>query len=96
MALPAALVAALPGWLAYLLANISMPVGAAIAVGVLVALPLFLIITFLPLGFISGMFGVFLSNIWTLAFRSLQSAGATLPLSTEVPPSLPYQAPVEE
>jgi len=96
MALPAALVAALPGWLAYLLANISMPVGAAIAVGVLVALPLFLIITFLPLGFISGMFGVFLSNIWTLAFRSLQPAGATLPLSTEVPPSLPYQAPVEE
>jgi hypothetical protein len=96
MALPAALVAALPGWLAYLLANISMPVGAAIAVGVLVALPLFLIITFLPLGFISGMFGVFLSNIWTLALRSLQPAGATLPLSTEVPPSLPYQAPVEE
>lgn len=96
MAVPAALAAALPGGLAYLLANLSLPVAAAIAVGVLVALPFFMIITFSPLGFLSGMFAVFLSNIWTLAFRSLQPVGAPPIPNIELPPVLPYHAPAEE
>lgn len=96
LALPGALVAALPGGLAYLLATISLPDAVAIAIGILVALPLFFAVVFSPLGFLGGMFTVFLSNMWTLAFRTLRPAGAPPPLMTEIPPALPYEARQEE
>lgn len=93
MAVPGALVAALPGGLAYLLANFSLPDAVAVAVGILVALPFFFAIVFSPLGFLGGMFTVFLSNMWTLAFRELRPAGSPPPLMVETPPALPYDAP---
>lgn len=96
MAIPGALVAALPGGLAYLIADITLPVAVAVAIGTLVALPFFIIITLSPLSFIGGMFTVFTSNIWTLAFRSLQPVGTPPPLTEEVPPALPFQATAEE
>jgi hypothetical protein len=95
LAIPGALVAALPGGLAYLLANLSLPVGVAVAIGALVALPFFFIIIFSPLSFFSGMFAVFTSNIWTLAFRSLQPIVAPPLPVVEIPPGIPNQPPVE-
>lgn len=96
MAIPGAVVAALPGGLAYLLANISLPAAVAVAVGLLVAIPIFFIITFTPLSFLSGMFAVFTSNMWTLAFRTLTPFGSPLPVSGDVPPALPIETPLEE
>jgi hypothetical protein len=96
MAIPGTLVAALPGGLAYLIADITLPVAVAVVIGMLVAMPFFFIITLSPLSFIGGMFTVFTSNIWTLAFRSLQPVGTPPPLTEEVPPALPFQAPAEE
>lgn len=96
LALPGALVAALPGGLAYLLANISLPDAVAIAIGIFIALPFFFWVVFSPLSFLGGMFAVFTSNIWTLAFRTLQPVGSPPPLSSEVPPALPHEAPQEE
>jgi hypothetical protein len=96
MALPGALVAALPGALAYVLADLSLPMAVAIAVGVLVAMPFFFAVVFSPLSFLGGMFAVFLSNIWTLAFRTLKPQGTPPPVDGEIPPALTFEAPQAE
>ncbi len=89
LAVPGALVAAIPGGLAYWLTSLSAPTVVAVIVAAVVALPLFLTVTFLPLSFLGGMFAVFTSNAWTLAFRQLKQTVAPLPLIPDSPPKLP-------
>lgn len=90
LAVPGALVAAIPGALAYWLTSLSSaPTLVAVIVAAIVALPLFVIITFLPLSFLGGMFAVFTSNAWTLAFRQLKPSVPPLPVITDAPPKLP-------
>lgn len=86
MAVPGVLVAAIPGGLAYWIASLSTPVAVAIVIALIVAIPLFAVIVFLPLSFLGGMFAVYTSNIWTLAFRALQPANA-------YPPAVPFEGP---
>ncbi len=93
LAVPGALVAALPGGLAYLLASLSVPAAVAVSIAVLVALPFFVAVIFLPVSFLAGMFGVYTSNIWTLAFRTLHPIGTPPPVSGELPPALEYEVP---
>ncbi len=87
LAIPATLVAAIPGGLAYWLTSLSAPNAVALIVGLIVAMPFFVTVTFLPLSFLSGMFAVFSSNAWTLTFRQLKPA--VPPLIIDVPPKLP-------
>ena len=79
MVVPGALVAGLPGGLAYLLASLSVPSAVAAVIALVVALPFFFTVVFLPLLFLNGMFAVFTSNAWTLTFRQLKP-GAPPPL----------------
>jgi hypothetical protein len=87
LAAPAAIVAAIPGGLAYWIASLSAPTAVAVMVGLIVAMPFFVTVMFLPVSFISGMFAVFTSNAWTLTFRQLKPA--VPPLIIDVPPQLP-------
>jgi len=48
---------------------------------------------FLPISFLAGMFGVYTSNIWTLAFRALHPIGTPPPVSGEIPPALQFEVP---
>jgi len=90
LALPGALVAAIPAGLAYWLASLSSaPNIVAVIVAAVVALPLFVTVTFAPLSFLSGMFAVFTSNAWTLAFRQLKPVIPPLPVIPDSPPQLP-------
>ena len=93
LAVPGALVAALPGGLAYLLSSLSVPTAIAVSIAVLVALPFFVAVVFLPVSFFAGMFGVYTSNIWTLAFRTLHPIGTPPPVSGEIPPAQKYEVP---
>ena len=85
--------AALPGALGYLLSSLSVPVAVAVLIGALVAMPFFFTIVFLPVSFLAGMFGVYTSNIWTLAFRTLHPVGTPPPVSGEIPPVLQFDGP---
>lgn len=86
MALPGALVAALPGGLAYWIASLSAPQAVALIIAILVALPFFSVVVFSPLSFLGGMFAVYTSSVWTLAFREL------VPVDS-YPSALPFEAP---
>ncbi len=93
LAIPGALVAALPGALGYLLSSLSVPTAVAVLIGALVAMPFFFAIVFLPVSFLAGMFGVYTSNIWTLAFRALRPIGTPPPVTGEIPPALQFDGP---
>ncbi|HNW13390.1 MAG: hypothetical protein GYA38_10190 [Chloroflexi bacterium] len=89
MALPGALVAAIPGGLVYWIASFSAPPVVAVIMAAIVAVPVFVTITFLPVSFLGGMFAVFSANAWTMAFRLLKPAHPPLPLNPGSPPQLP-------
>lgn len=89
LAIPGALVAAIPGGLAYWLTNLSAPTAVAVIAAALAAIPFFVTVVFLPVSFLSGMFAVFTSNVWTLAFRQFKLVVPPLPLIPDSPPNLP-------
>jgi hypothetical protein len=79
MALPGAIVAAIPGLIAYGITSIFSSGPLAWIVAAVFALPVFFTIVFLPLSFISGLYMVFESNIWTLTYREFKALDAILP-----------------
>ena len=90
MAVPGALVAAIPGGLAFWLTTLfAGPPALAVIVALLVAIPILIAIAMSPLSFLSGMFAVFTSAVWTLAFRQMKVAMLPLPVIPDLPPALP-------
>ena len=61
----------IPGLMAGLLSSLFMEGEAPVVVGVLVALPIFLLVVTVPMLFISGLTKVFTANAWTLAYREM-------------------------
>jgi hypothetical protein len=85
MILPAAIVAAIPGLIAFGITNIFSSGPLAWIIAAIVALPFFLTVLFSPLALIGGMYTIFDSNIWTLTYREMKVLEASLPIETAVP-----------
>ncbi len=84
MVIPGTVAAAIPGAIAYAITTLFSAQVWPWIVGGLVALPVFLMVVFSPLSFVSGWVTIFSSNVWTLAFRQMKAI-------TEVPPVLPVE-----
>jgi nitrogen fixation protein len=82
MAIPGAVVAAIPGAIAFGITTLFSAQVWPWIIGGLVALPIFFMVVFSPLSFVSGWVTIFSSNVWTLAFRQMKT-------NTAVPPALP-------
>ena len=83
LAIPGAIVAAIPGLVALGITSIFAAGPVAWIVGLIVALPFFFLIAFSPLALVSGLYKIYESSIWTLAFREIKV------LDTVAPSSLP-------
>ncbi|MFZ6030229.1 MAG: DUF7544 domain-containing protein [Chloroflexota bacterium] len=85
MALPAAIVAFLPGITVFGIISVlfsSVPV--ALIIAAIVALPLFFMVMFSPLLLVSGWYHLYQSNVWTLTYREIKALeNAALPLPLE-------------
>lgn len=86
LTVPGALVAAVPGGIAYGITSIFAPELWPWIVGGFVALITFVMVVFLPLSFLGGVVSVYTSNVWTLTFRKLHGSNTPPPLME--PPSL--------
>jgi hypothetical protein len=87
LALPAALVALIPGLAVFGITSIFASGPLAWILGILAALPFFLLIVFAPLTLVSGWYMIFASSVWTLTYREIQAlenvASALLPITPE-------------
>jgi len=73
------IVAAIPGLIAFGIANIFTSGPLTWVIGGLAALPLFFMVLFSPLTLISGWMQIFQSSVWTLTYREFKALGANLP-----------------
>ena len=71
--IPAILLAAIPGFLVFGITSLFSAGPVAVFLGILFALPLFFTVTFSPLVFLSGLYRVYESAVWTLAYREMKS-----------------------
>jgi len=74
--LPAALVAAIPAAIALGFTSIFASGPLAWIVAVLVALPLFFLVTLAPLTLVSGWYMIYTSGVWTLTYREIKAREA--------------------
>lgn len=66
-----AAIGSIPGLIAGGLSSLFLEGEAPVVVGVIVALPIFLLVVTVPMLFISGLTKVFTANAWTLAYREM-------------------------
>lgn len=78
--LPAALIAAIPGALAFGIASLFTTAPLNWLIGILLALPVFFTVLFAPLFFLSALYLVYESNVWTLTYRELKLLETTAPV----------------
>jgi len=71
--IPALLIAALPLLIGFGIANIFAITPLAWTIGILIGLPFFLTVLFLPLFLVSGWFKIYSSSVWTLAYREMKA-----------------------
>jgi hypothetical protein len=86
LVIPAAIVAIIPGLVVFGIASLFGNVIIAAVLGIFAALPFFILIVAAPLTFLFGMYLVYDTSAWTLAYREMKafsvvapSAPATLP-----------------
>jgi hypothetical protein len=61
--------------------------------GTLAGLPIFFIVTILPLLFVSGLKEIYLSSIWTLTYGELRANDLPAPAPmSQMPPGAPHTA----
>ena len=70
--IPALLVASLPGLAAFGITSIFASSPLAWIIGILGALPFFLITLFAPMILVGGLYKIYASNIWTLTYREIR------------------------
>jgi hypothetical protein len=73
LALPAAVVALIPGLAVFGITSIFASGPLAWILGVLAALPFFFLIVFAPLTLVSGWYKIYASSVWTLTYREIQA-----------------------
>ncbi len=73
MAIAGLIVAAIPGLIAFGIASLFTAWPLAVIIGVLVALPFFITVTFSPLVLIGGWVQVYTSSVWTLTYREIKA-----------------------
>lgn len=83
--LPAALVAAIPGLIAFGIASLFTEVILAGVIGLLAALPFFFTVVFAPLVLLNGWYMIFDSSVWTLTYREMKFLATALPAETAAP-----------
>ena len=71
--LPAGVVAAIPGGIAYLIASLFTASPWSWVIAALVALPFFGLILGAPFTLIEGMYQVYEANVWTLTYREIKA-----------------------
>lgn len=81
----AGLVGGVPGLLAGLLVSLFAEGALPIVVGLVVALPIFILLVSLPLLFINGLVHVFASTTWTLTYREMVALEGGQPAGGEPP-----------
>jgi hypothetical protein len=84
MAIPAAIVALIPGLAVFGITSIFSSGPLAWILGALAALPFFFLIVFAPLSVVTGWFQVYSSNVWTLTYREMQALESVAPVA-EIP-----------
>jgi len=73
LALPAAVVAIVPGLAVFGITSIFASGPLAWILGVLAALPFFFLIVFAPLTLVTGWYKIYASSVWTLTYREVQA-----------------------
>jgi hypothetical protein len=83
--LPAVIVGAIPGLAVFGITSIFASGPLAWILGILAALPFFFTIVFAPLAFVSGLYSIFESNVWTLTYREMKALESIAPADLQTP-----------
>jgi hypothetical protein len=83
--LPAAIVAIIPGLAVFGITSIFASGPLAWILGILAALPFFLIVVFAPLTFVSGWYMIYSSSVWTLTYREIKALESIAPAEVQAP-----------
>jgi hypothetical protein len=73
LVVPAAIVGAIPGLVVFGITSIFASGPLAWILGILAALPFFLLVVFAPLALVSGWFQIYASSVWTLTYREMKA-----------------------
>jgi len=73
------IVAAIPGLAAFGIASLFGGKILAIIIGVLVAMPFFVIVLSSPALFLSGLVNIYSSSVWTLTYREMKARETVQP-----------------
>jgi hypothetical protein len=95
LALPAAVVALIPGLAVFGITSIFASGPLAWILGVLAALPFFFLIVFAPLALVTGWYKIYSSSVWTLTYREIQALESVAPAAGNVTPPADLPAPVK-
>jgi hypothetical protein len=87
LVLPAAIVGVIPGLIVFGVTSIFASGPLAWILGVLAALPFFLLVLFAPLTLISGWYSIFESSVWTLTYREIKALENIAPAVMAAPTS---------
>lgn len=79
MILPATIVAGIPGLIVYGITSIFTGGPLTWILGILVAVPFFFVVMFLPLGFVHGWYLIYDSSVWTLTYREMKALESVAP-----------------
>jgi hypothetical protein len=85
LALPAAIVALIPGLAVFGLTSIFSSGPLTWILGLLAALPFFFLIVFAPLTLVSGWYKIYTSSVWTLTYREIQALESVTPAENKPP-----------
>jgi hypothetical protein len=82
--LPAAIVGLIPGLIVFGITSIFASGPLAWILGLLAALPIFLIVMFAPLMVISGWYAIYESSVWTLTYREMKALDSVAPADAPI------------
>lgn len=80
LALPGAIVAVIPGGLAYFITSLFSAEVLPWIVAAAVGLPFFLMVVFAPITLLGGLYSLFTHNVWTLMYRQFKTSPTPPPL----------------
>jgi hypothetical protein len=85
MAVPATIVALIPGLAVFGITSIFSSGPLAWILGALAAVPFFFLIVFAPLSLVTGWYQIYTSNVWTLTYREIQALESVAPAAEVLP-----------
>jgi hypothetical protein len=91
--IPAIIVGAIPGLVVFGIASLFGNTIVAAVVGVIAFIPIFAVIVLSPVTFLFGLYTVYDSSAWTLAYREMNALNAVAPMAPAAPANLPPVTP---